>query len=311
MISEPDRLILTEHYGDRVFFDEPMARYTTFRCGGPAEALVYPRDTEELRGLLSWAAKKGIRRMVIGSGSNLLVRDGGIRGLVINLAKGFNTIRVAERNSDTLLIMAEAGVLLSRLLAFSVDHDLSGLSFAAGIPGTVGGAVRMNAGTKTGCMADLVETITVLPSAGGIADMRSDRLKFSYRKLAIDAGSVVVKAYLRFGLAGRDVIQQAAASVFARRKATQPLSFASAGSFFRNPADGPSAGELIEAAGLKGRRVNDAEVSEKHANFIINRGKATASDVLKLASMIRKSVFENSEMLLEPEVMIVGEEKRA
>jgi UDP-N-acetylmuramate dehydrogenase len=310
MISANGRMFLTEQYRGCVVFDEPMVRHTTLRVGGPAEALIYPKGINELADLISWARKKKIPVMVLGAGSNLLVKDGGIQGIVVKLTKGFKAIQIAESVGGTMMIMVEAGVLLPRLVTFATEHSLSGLTFAAGIPGTVGGAVRMNAGTATGCMGDIIDAITVLLPTGEIRKIRRDKLNFSYRRLDMDPKSIVLNAYLKLGLGSGDAIRKAAVTMREKRWATQPLSMPSAGSFFKNPATGPSAGDLIEKAGLKGYRLNDAQVSEKHANFIINRNRATALDILGLVKIVQKSVLEKSGIFLEPEVVIVGEETR-
>lgn len=311
MILENDRMFLGERYKKRILFDEPMARHTTLRVGGPADALIYPQGINELSDLLEWAGKKSIPIMVLGGGSNLLVKDGGIQGIVIKLTKGFKAIQIAKRVGDATVIMAEAGVHLAKLVAFAADHSLAGLTFAAGIPGTVGGAVRMNAGTTTGCMGDIIDALTVLLPTGDVIEIKRDKLNFSYRRLNMDPKSIVLKAYFRLGLGSGDAIRKAAVAMFEKRRASQPRSLPNAGSFFKNPATGPSAGKLIEGAGLKGCRVNDAQVSEKHANFIINRNQATASDILELADIVQKSVFKKSGIFLEPEVVIVGKKASA
>ncbi len=311
MISKDNRMFLADRYKKRILFDEPMARHTTLRVGGPAEALIYPKDIKELTYIIDWALKKSIPLMVLGTGSNLLVRDGGIQGIVVNLRKGFQEVRLVKKIGDTTLIMAEAGVHLAKLVAFAADHNLAGLTFAAGVPGTVGGAVRMNAGTATGCMGDIIDALDVLLSAGDVIDIKRDKLNFSYRRLEMDPKSIILKAYFKLGLGSGDALRKAAVSMLEQRRARQPLSFPSAGSFFKNPATGPSAGKLIEEAGLKGYRVNDAQVSEKHANFIINRNKATAEDILGLVNIVQDSVHKKSGILLEPEVVIVGEKIRA
>ena len=311
MISANDRMFLTEQYRGHVLFDEPMVHHTTLRVGGPADALIYPRDINELANLVSWARKKMIPVMVLGAGSNLLVKDGGIQGVVLKLTKGFKAIHIAEKIGSIVVVMAEAGVLLPRLVTFATEHSLFGLAFAAGIPGTVGGAVRMNAGTAMGCVGDIIDALTVLLPTGEIQNIRRDKLNFSYRRLDMDPNSIVLNAYLKLGLGSGDAIRKAAVAMLEKRRTTQPLSFPSAGSFFKNPATGPSAGELIEAAGLKGYRLNDAQVSEKHGNFIINRNRATASDILGLVKIIQKSVLAKSGILLEPEVVIVGKKTRS
>jgi UDP-N-acetylmuramate dehydrogenase len=311
MMSLSDRFFLTEQYRGCVLFDEPMVRHTTLRVGGPVDALIYPKDINELMDLISWAQKKSIPVMVLGAGSNILVKDGGIRGIVVKLTKGFKAIHIAQSADDTMVITAEAGVPLPRLVTFATEHSLSGLAFTAGIPGTVGGAVWMNAGTAKGCMGDIIDALTILLPTGEIQNIKRDKLNFSYRRLDMDPNSIVLKAYLKLGLGSGDAIRKAAVAMLEKRRATQPLSFPSAGSFFKNPATGPSAGELIEGAGLKGYRLNDAQVSEKHANFIINRNRATASDILGLVKIVQKEVLAKSGIFLEPEVVIVGEETRS
>ena len=279
-----------------------LDKYTTLRVGGPADFFVEPAGEEELTALLDAARDAGLPVLLMGNGSNLLVRDGGFRGLVIRLGKAFGRI---DRTADGLY--AQAGALLSSLSRAAADQGLSGLEFAQGIPGTVGGGVYMNAGAYGGELGASVISVRAL-DGGQIREIPGEDMAFGYRfSRAMQEKMVVLGASFRLEKGDREQIEAAMRDFSARRKEKQPLEYPSAGSFFKRPV-GHFAGALIEQAGLKGLRAGGAQVSEKHAGFLINAGNATAADFLHLMGEVQDRVAALSGVRLEPEVRIVGEE---
>ncbi|MFH1075843.1 MAG: UDP-N-acetylmuramate dehydrogenase [Pseudomonadota bacterium] len=311
MVSTDDRAFLVKKYAAAVAFDEPMSRHTTMRVGGPADVLFYPKDTVMFTNILVWAKDRGLPVTVLGAGSNVIVGDAGIRGIVLKLTRGFDGICIAQKHKDHVIVSAGAGARLPSLVTFAIDHGFEGLNFAVGIPGTVGGAVRMNAGTQSGCMADIIERINLFLPTFEVTDQQRNELNFSYRGVEMIPKSIILQAYMRLGLGSADALRKAARAELEKRQVRQPYNEASAGSIFKNPATGPAAGELIEKAGLKGVCINDAQVSEKHANFIVNRDKASGSDVINLLHLVQQTVFNKSGVMLEPEVMIFGSQNPA
>ncbi len=319
-LSEQDRRWLQRTAPGAVRFDEPMARHTTLRVGGPAEALVRPRDVAQLRELVSGAAQRGLPLLVLGRGSNLLVTDGGIEGMVIELSALHTiTLREAPEPGGTRSVTALAGARLAALCRFALSRGLAGLEFAVGIPGSVGGAVAVNAGTADGSMGDVLTSVTVMTPGGDLHRLSADRLSFGYRRFALppelaEDGSgrraVIVSGAFRLRPSDPARIRSRARRLARTRLRKQPLARPSAGSFFKNPPGREPAGRLIEAAGLKGRRVGDAAVSRRHANFIVNLGRATSSDVLALADQVQREVQARFGVRLEPEVVIVGRGRR-
>ncbi len=291
----------------RVFFNEPMRNHTSFRVGGKADAIFYPQDTEDLKEILALARDQRLPYYIFGKGTNLLVRDGGIRGIVINLAHGFKGISEVEDNRNWVLIRADTGVLLSDLMAYSVANGLSGLEFTAGIPGSVGGAIAMNAGTRDGSIQDIVFSITLMDYSGEV--FRRDRkgLKFTYRKLELGKHEIILEGIFELKKAPKEEIKAKIISYMSYKKSSQPLNSASCGCIFKNP-EGHFAGQLIEEVGLKGYRIGDAMISEVHANFIVNVGEAEANDILNLMALIQKKIYEEKGIYLEPEVQIIGED---
>ena len=286
-----------------------MWRHTTFRIGGPSDALITIKTEQEIRDLVMWARHRRHSLMIIGAGSNLLVRDGGMRGIMLKLADDFEVIHLEPSvNGSSAMITAGAAVLVRRLGKYALDQGLAGLNFALGIPGAVGGALKMNAGAWGGCMADITSSIRVLNRYGDISSMIRDHLRFSYRGLDLEKGTIILGGEFKLEHADREAIQKEAIRMQQKRRFRQPLSLPSAGSVFRNPPGEKAAGMLIDQAGLKGLRVGQAEVSTKHANFIVNKGRATASDVLELIRQIQETVLERFGVDLEPEVTIVGQE---
>lgn len=305
---------LQRTFGPAVVFDEPLARHTYFRVGGPADAMVTPATLDELLKLAVWLRTNRLPAMVIGGGTNLLVRDGGIRGVVISIVKCLNRIQHVTSGGMEVRVTAGGGARLSSLCRYAVDQGLMGMNFAAGIPGTVGGAVVMNAGTGHGCVGDVVEAVTVLSPDMQRLKIEKSSLNFVYRALVWPpqisapgaAAPMVLEADFKLLQADRQAVAQEAERYLKERQLSQPTPEPSAGCFFKNPAGGKTAGQLIDMAGLKGRRHGDAAVSTQHANFIVNKGKATAKDILELRDIVRKVVFEQFQVTLETEVKIVG-----
>ncbi len=289
-----------------------MARHTSLRVGGPALALARPGDPALLERLAGGLRNRNLPFMVVGDGTNLLVRDGGLRKVVIVLTNALNTIRYSHDTGHRPGIEAMAGVRLPVLCRRALDRGLSGLEMALGIPGTVGGAVWMNAGTGRGAVGDVIRSVRFLLPGGQVVEAPRDELDFQYRGLCGKAGAVVLSAV--FGLhrngASPGRLKERAREILADRRSRQPRSGQghSAGCFFKNPPEGPSAGALIDRAGLKGRRVGGALVSPYHANFIINAGGATATDILSLKDRIQETVAGRFGIRLTPEVEIVGED---
>ncbi len=308
-LTEADKDWLIEHFGPHAMFDEPMCCHTTFRIGGPVDALISVKTEQEIKDLLAWVRMRGHPLMILGAGSNVLVRDGGVRGFVLKLASDFEAFHLVPRgNGSTAMITAGAAVLVRRLGKYALDQGLVGLNFALGIPGTVGGALRMNAGAWGGCMADSTISIKVFDRDGNIASISRDQLRFSYRGLELEKGAIILSGQFELKYGDREALQKEAVRTQKRRRLSQPLSLPSAGSVFRNPPEQKAAGELIDEAGLKGLRVGEAEISTKHANFIVNNGHARASDVLELMTQVQEAVFERFGVNLKPEVTIVGQE---
>lgn len=285
----------------------PMAHYTSFRVGGEVDYLAFPADRQDLKRILSWATERHLAYFILGSGTNLLVRDGGIRGVGISLARGFCGLREIERNSGGSRIWAEAGASLQSLVQFTMDERLGGLEWAAGIPGSVGGALRMNAGAFQGEMKDHLVSLEVMNGHGRSLQIEREALSFSYRSLDLSPKAVILGGVFRLPLGDGTAIRAQIEEFLQRRKARQPLDLPSAGSVFKNTRQGP-AGRLIEEAGLKGLAIGDAQVSEKHANFIVNRGQARAKDILALIDQVREKVFQAKGVWLELEIRVMGEE---
>ena len=286
---------------DQILENEPMSRRTTFRVGGPADVVFLPESAEQVVRALEAARETDVPSLVIGNGSNLLVRDGGIRGLVIILGEGMAAIARVDN-----VVTAWAGASLARVSAYAQASGLSGLEFASGIPGTLGGGCAMNAGAYGGQLSDVLIDAEVLLD-GEIRTLTVDELQMGYRTtLPLRKGGVVLSA--RFNLTPDDpeAILTRMKELNARRRDKQPLNFPSAGSVFKRP-EGYFAGALIEQAGLKGRSVGGAQVSEKHAGFIVNTGGATAKDVTDLIELVQREVMARSGVQLETEVRILGE----
>ncbi len=297
---------IQERVRGEVVLNAPMAELTTLRVGGPADVLVRPADVDDLRDLLGLLAERAVPCFVLGAGSNLVVRDGGIRGAVVQLGEPFRWIEPVEDSAGAVRFEAGAGLTLRMLVRWAVDRGVAGFEALSGIPGTVGGAVAMNAGAWGTEMADrLVEVRLMVPDGTERVLGRGD-LRAGYRHMDLPEGAVVVSAVLEGTPDDPEQVKARTRQFYQRRRDTQPVHEPSAGSVFKNPP-GHKAARLIEACGLKGVRVGDAEVSRLHANFIVNTGKATAGQVVALMGMIRERVYVKHRVQLEPEVRIVGE----
>ena len=286
-----------------LLLEEPMAKHTSFRIGGPADVLAQPADEAELAALLKRAGEHAVPVTLVGNGSNLLVRDKGIRGLVIKLSNIFSSITV-----DGNVLTFGSGISLAMASKKAASLSLSGLEFAVGIPGTIGGAVYMNAGAYDGEMAKVVTCVRVMDMQGKISELQASELDFAYRHTALqNSGWIVISVTVALQPGEAESIAAKMADFSQRRISKQPLELPSAGSMFKRPA-GYFAGTLIEQTGLKGYTVGGAQVSQKHAGFVVNVGGATAKDVLQLISDVQSKVFAAHGVRLEPEVLVLGEE---
>ena len=285
-----------------VFANEPLSKHTTFKIGGVADFFVTPRDIPSLRLVISLCKQNDLPYYIIGNGSNLLVGDKGFRGVIIQI---FNPISQVELVGDCILV--EAGALLSKIANIALKHQLKGFEFAAGIPGTFGGAVMMNAGAYGSEMKGVIQSVRVLDEDGEIRTLSVDELELGYRTSILKTKPyLVIDGILRLEKGSRKEIFDLMENYNGRRVSKQPLELPSAGSTFKRPK-GHYAGKLIADAGLGGLRVGDAQVSEKHCGFIVNRGNATAADVVALMRQITERVEKEYGVLLEPEVKFIGE----
>lgn len=286
----------------RVACDEPMSRHTSFRIGGPARRMAFPERGEQLVLLMGFAEDCGARPLVIGNGTNLLAPDRGLDRLVVNTS----AMSRVELGPEPYTIQAEAGVSLARLADFACKQGLTGLEFAHGIPGTLGGAVCMNAGAYDGEMKQVVRSVTLLFPEEGVRTLSCEEMDFGYRHslLSDRPDGVVLSAVLRLAEGNEEETREKMRSLMARRKASQPLEYPSAGSTFKRPT-GYFAGTLIDQCGLKGLTVGGAQVSEKHAGFVINLGGATCADVTELIRKVQDRVWTEKGVRLEPEVKII------
>ena len=303
VLSSADRAAMAEILAGEVRFDEVMARRTTLRIGGPADALAMPTSIDMLGGLIRYCASGAIPMIAVGSGSNLLVRDGGVRGVVI----ATRNLRVLERLDDVRL-RVQAGVSTGKLLSSATAWQLGGVEFLGGVPGSVGGGMRMNAGTYLGEFKDVTTSVTTVRLADGVRVARSNHeCGFAYRESAIPRDEIVVEAELALSPRPREAIEADVRALRQRRFEREPKKVSNAGSIFKNPP-GDYAGRLIEACGLKGTRVGGAECSPVHANWLVNTGGATARDLLALIDIVRQAVQDRFAIALELEVKVIGDD---
>jgi len=301
-MEERQRKEIASMAGPDVRFDQPMRLYTTFRAGGNAAVFYRSRRLDDLRRVLSYAGAENIPVLVVGKGSNLLVTDRGFDGIAVRLLG--EMARVEFRRPNQILDTG-GGATVRMMMKTCIEHGLGGLEFLAGIPGTAGGAVVMNAGAHGRETGDAVESVQWVTPQGELEDFPARKLTFSYRKGLLPRGVVVTKVRFRVGPEPPDVVLGRMESHLARRRRTLPRGVPSAGSVFRNP-EGDSAGRLVESAGLKGRQVGGAMISEVHANVIVNTGGATAADILSLMALARNEVRQRTGIALEPEIHVIG-----
>lgn len=286
----------------RVMENVPMSAFTSMGVGGPAEAAWSPVDSKELCRILDLCEREGFKYEVLGAGTNVIVKDGGIEGLTVLMRGALDWVE-----ADGVVLRAGCGASLPRLAGFAARAGLSGLEFAGGIPGTVGGAMQTNAGAFGGCIADVLKRALLRLSGGEIVEWGNDRFEFGYRSSKIPKGAVVLEAVFELSASTEETVKARMKEMDEKRRQTQPRGVMSAGSIFKNPK-GDSAAKLIDSAGLKGLKVGKAMVSEKHAGYIVNTGGASARDVLALMEEVRRRVFELYGVELEPEVKIIGKE---
>ncbi|MFQ5658068.1 MAG: UDP-N-acetylmuramate dehydrogenase [Candidatus Methylomirabilales bacterium] len=284
-----------------VVYGEPLGKYTSFGLGGPADVMVFPQGLEDVQAALSLCRQDGMPYLVLGGGSNLLVRDGGFRGMVLHIGGVFLHLEADEGR-----VRAGAGVRLSRLVAFCSKLALAGMESLAGVPGTIGGAVRGNAGAFGGSISDHLTAVRLVTREGNECLLARDRLEFSYRRSLLPEGCVVFETAYELTPGDPVQIRRRVSETLLQRNRQQPVEWRSAGSVFQNPP-GDYAGRLVEKAGLKGVRIGGACISPKHGNFIINLGGATAADILALVDLMRDRVREELGVELELEVRVVGE----
>ena len=323
LIDHSTKAFLKNISGGNIRFDEPMSRHTSLRVGGTADFFAEPESLEVLAGIVKWTAAQRIPCLIIGGGSNLLVRDNGIRGLVISLNKCLNCITENRKNDIFFEVSAGAGVKLQKLCSFAINKGLEGMNFALGIPGSVGGAIMMNAGTEHGVMENVLNSVDLLMPDGKIKEINKTNFDFTYREFAwklkqnksaenrsINQSSnrpIIINGKFLLTPNEPAKLKKEAELILAARNSKQPTNLPSAGCFFRNPQSGMTAGELIDKAGLKGKIIGGALISMKHANFIINSDNASAADIIALMKEAQERVEKRFNIFLELEVKIVGE----
>ena len=288
---------------DRLLFNEEMKNHTTFKIGGPVDIMVLPQDEEDVRTVISFCRQRGIPLFIFGVGSNLLVRDRGIRGVAMKLGENLDQVEV---NGEE--IQAQAGVKICTLARIAAFHSLSGLEFAEGIPGSLGGALVMNAGAYNGEMQAVVLEARAISPEGSIITFNNEDMQFGYRQSIFQSnGYIIISVGLKLATGNRNEIEERMLEFARRREEKQPLDKPSAGSTFRRPS-GFYVGPMLEELGLKGYRLGGAQVSGKHAGFIVNNGNATARDVLDLIAYIQQKARERFGVDLQPEIRVVGED---
>lgn len=286
--------------------NEPMKNHTSIKIGGPADLFAIPETQNEFVNLIKIAYKENIPLTIIGDGTNLLIKDKGIRGLVISTSRFKQEIKTTRIDSETSIITTASGTKLSALCNYAIKNNLQGIEFAAGIPGTIGGAIAMNAGAPERSISEIIDSIKIIVSKGKIKKFNKTDLNFSYRKLNNINGIIIESSFL-LKSGDKEQIETTFNKNLNNKKTNQPFSLKSAGCIFKNPRKAEPAGKLIDMAGLKNAKIGDAIVSEKHANFILNLGNATCEDVLKLKALIEKKILNLYSVSLETEIVIKGE----
>lgn len=284
-----------------VLIDAPMKQYTTWKIGGPADCLVLPKDAEDIAAAIRFAAEHEIPYRVIGNGSNLLVLDGGIEGMVIRVGESISDFTI-----DGTLLTAGAGCILARMARETAKRGFRGIEWAAGIPASLGGAAYMNAGAYGHCFYETLEAVEMIDRQGNIRMISAEELSSSYRHTSLmDDNAIVTKVMIRLEHGDKEALMASVEETLRSRREKQPLDLPSAGSVFKNP-EGSHAGYLVELSGLRGKRIGNAQVSEKHGNFIVNLGDCTAADVLALIAEVQAEVKQQQGYELETEVLLIG-----
>lgn len=301
---------LSRFWKGNILWDSPMSQFSTLKVGGPADAVIAVANRTDLKKLVGWLQENDVSWWVVGRGSNILVPDSGLAGVIIILEGEFSSIEkipAPGKSGQEVIVRAGGGCLLSKLASYCTSESLTGMEFAAGIPGSVGGSIVMNAGAWGSEISSVVESVLLMDKSGNILTEPSTNLGFAYRKWSMPQQTIVLSAAFRLKPGHRDAIRAACRKYQELRRQKQPVAEPSAGSFFKNPPEN-SAGRLIEEAGLKGFAIGGAKVSEKHANFIVNTGNASAADIFSLMQVVQQQVFERFGIRLEPEVHILGGE---
>lgn len=290
---------IKKFFRGRIVLSEPMSLYTTFRIGGPADYCFEPADKDDTISIIRYLQIQEFPFVAIGRGSNLLVSDEGYRGAVVHMETGLKACKI-----DGDITYAEAGISLNRFVDFCIQHSLKGVEMLAGIPGTIGGAIIMNAGAYGGEISTYLTDVEIMRK-GTRTIIPKEEAKFSYRHASFRENDVIVSVRFRMPSGEKEELEKMRSDLILKRNRKHPVNYPNCGSVFKNPPEGPAA-KYIEEAGLKGTRIGNAQVSEKHANFIINLGGASASDVYNLIEMVKKSVVEKTGLLLQPEVKLLG-----
>lgn len=289
--------------GKKVLIKEYMMNHTTFRVGGPADVVVLPENYDDIKKTIEIANKFNIPFMIIGNGSNLLIKDGGIRGIVIKISDNISNIEI-----DKNIVKVQSGMMMNRASDFILKSSLKGFEFASGIPGTIGGAITMNAGAYDGEMKDIVKSVKCMDKNGKIIHYDKEEMNFGYRKSRVqEENLIVLEVELELEKGNYDEIKEKIDEFTKKRTTKQPLELASAGSTFKRPT-GYFAGKLIEDSGLRGFRYKNTGVSQKHCGFVVNYGDSKADDIINLIKMVQKIVYDNFKVELETEVKIIGED---
>lgn len=295
--------IFENRYSGKALYNEPMKNHTTFKIGGPADVMIIIENEEELIDAVKICRENEIEFLIMGNGSNLLIRDGGIRGVVIKINEGFNKIEV-----DDNTIYCASGALLSAVSKQALKHSLKGFEFASGIPGTIGGAITMNAGAYGGEMKDVVSKVRVLDKNNKIIEYTNKEMNFRYRNSRVwDEGLIVLGVELSLETGDYATIEEIMKDLTYKRTSKQPLELPSGGSTFKRP-EGYFAGKLIDDAGLRGLRHGGAQISEKHCGFVVNVDNAKCKDVLELISVVQKVIRDKFNVELETEIKLLGED---
>ncbi|CCQ97958.1 UDP-N-acetylenolpyruvoylglucosamine reductase [[Clostridium] ultunense Esp] len=301
-ISKLYTLFKDKSFGE-ILFDEPMKNHTSFKIGGPADIMVIPNTEREVIESIKFCRDNHIKYFIMGNGTNLLVKDTGIRGVVIKIANGFDNIEI-----DGNKVICQSGTLISVIAKEALRQSLAGFEFASGIPGTIGGAITMNAGAYGGEMKDIVTKVRVLDKNNNVVELTNGEMNFRYRgSTVIDQELVVLGVELELEEGEYSQIEEKMKDLTHRRVSKQPLDLPSGGSTFKRPT-GFYAGKLIDDAGLRGIRYGDAQISEKHCGFMVNRGEATFDEVFTLIKTVQKIVYDKFNIMLEPEIKIIGDD---